>query len=167
MLASSQIMRQIFRFSRMTLEVDGDVSIANEIIQQIERWDQAIINQDINELLGQCISDVSLFDVSSQLYGIEEYKIEWEKFSPFIKGKMSISRRDAKLYVSDQLAILHCHSKVESATVQYKQKMPWCRTTLCLQQIQGRWCVIHQHISVPIDMSTGKVVILKDRVAAM
>lgn len=151
----------------MLLEIDGDISIANEVIEQIECWDQAIVDQNIHELLSRCAKDVSLFDVSSQLYGVDEYQLEWKKFSPFIHGKMSISRRDAKLYVSDELAILHCHSKVENTTSQYKQKMPWCRTTLCLQKKQGRWNVVHQHISVPIDMATGRLVVLKDKMTAL
>ena len=68
-----------------------------------------------------------------------------------------------KVYTSDDLAVIHCHSKVENSLLQGKLQMPWCRTTLCMQKKKGHWLVVHQHISMPIDMVTGKAIVLKDR----
>ena len=32
----------------------------------------------------------------------------------------------------------------------------WLRSTLGFQKIDGLWKILHQHVSVPIDMETGK-----------
>lgn len=146
----------------MRIEIEGDSHIAQEVIQQIQLWDKAVVGKQIDDLVHQCANDVSMFDVSSQLNGIHQYKTEWEKFSPYFNENMHISRRDVKLYASEELAILHCHSKVENTALKGKLQMPWCRTTLCLQKKEGHWLVVHQHISMPIDMETGKGVVLKD-----
>lgn len=147
----------------MSVHIDGDRVLAQEVFAQIERWDQAIIGGDIAVLEEQCASTMNMFDVSSQMNSLEEYKTEWEKLSPYFLDGMKISRRDVKLNVSDTLAVMTCHSKVEHSALKGQLQMPWCRTTLCLQKFQDHWRVVHQHISMPVDVMTGKAVVLKDR----
>ena len=147
----------------MKIEIDGNQNIADEVISQIKLWDAAVIGQEIDNLVDKCADDVSMFDVSSQLDGLNAYKKEWEKLSPYFNEHMRIVRRDMKIYASDELAVLHCHSKVENTLLKGQLQMPWCRTTLCLQKKAGQWLVVHQHISMPIDMMTGKAIVLKDK----
>lgn len=147
----------------MKIRIDGDEIIAQQVIAQIKRWDQAVVGQHLSDLVVQCADDIEMFDVSSQIYGVEDYKTEWNKFSPYFSPEMSILRRDAKLFASAELAILSCHSKVEHTALKGQLDMPWCRTTLCLKKVNDQWRVVHQHISMPVDMLTGKAVILKDK----
>ena len=35
----------------------------------------------------------------------------------------------------------------------------WVRFTECYPKTQGRWLAIHDHISVPVDLDTGKAVL--------
>ncbi|MDR0237511.1 nuclear transport factor 2 family protein [Acinetobacter sp.] len=147
----------------MKIEIAGNSKIAAEVISQIQIWDAAVVGNSIEHLLDQCAHDVSMFDVSSQMEGVQAYKLEWEKFSHYFSEHIQIVRRNMKIYASNDLAILHCHSKVENSALKEKLQMPWCRTTLCLQKKDGQWLVVHQHISMPIDMSTGKVIMLKDK----
>ena len=146
-----------------SVQIDGDQQIAQEVLAQIQLWDQAVIGCDADQLMQQCAQNMSMFDVSTQINGVKEYRAEWEKFSPYFMDGMQITRRDVKLITSESLAILHCHSKVEHSALKGKLQMPWCRTTLCLQKVQGHWCVVHQHISMPVDMMTGKAIVLKDQ----
>ncbi len=147
----------------MKIEIAGNSQIAAEVISQIQIWDAAVVGNSLEHLLDQCAQDVSLFDVSTQKDGIHAYKQEWEKFSPYFSENIKIVRRNMKIYASNDLAILHCHSKVENTALKDKLQMPWCRTTLCLQKKEGQWLVVHQHISMPIDMMTGKAIMLKDK----
>lgn len=149
--------------SVQSVQIDGDQVIAQQVLAQIRLWDQAVIARDTDILMQQCAQNVSLFDVSTQINGVKEYRAEWEKFTPYFMDGMQISRRDMKLYASESLAVLHCHSKVEHSALKGQLQMPWCRTTLCLQKIQGQWRVVHQHISMPVDMMTGKAIVLKDK----
>ena len=81
----------------MPVEIIGDSSLGREILEQIQHWDQAVINKDIDQIADQCADDVSMFDVSSQMNGIEEYKTEWYKFSPYFNENMKISRKEIKV----------------------------------------------------------------------
>ena len=35
----------------------------------------------------------------------------------------------------------------------------WVRFTECYRKTNGRWLAIHDHISVPVDLDTGKAVL--------
>lgn len=151
------------RKQTVSIQIDGDKIIAQEVLAQIELWDQAVIGTNIKALANQCCPEMRMFDVSSQLNNVEEYKTEWAKFSPYFMDGMQISRSEMKLHTSDSLAVLHCLSKVEHSALKGKLQMPWCRTTLCLKKMNDEWRIIHQHISMPVDILTGKAVILKDK----
>ena len=88
----------------MKIAIDGNVKVADEIISQIELWDAAVLGNKIDHLLDQCADDVSMFDVSIQLDGIDAYKKEWEKFSPYFSENVQIGiKLDVKenyLYVA-------------------------------------------------------------------
>lgn len=146
----------------MKILIDGDPIVAQEVLAQIQLWDNAVIGSDALPLVAQCSKDMTMFDVSCELNGAEQYKTEWQKFSPYFNPDMKIARRNAKLYASGHLAVLYCHSRVEHSAMKGKLRMPWCRTTLCLQKQNNDWRVVHQHISMPIDLITGKAIILKD-----
>ena len=147
----------------MRIEIDGNHAVAQEVLQVIEAWDQALLGQRVDDLIQQCAANVSMFDVSSQLDGVAQYKTEWEKFSPYFNDEMKISRRDVRLYAADDLVVMHCHSKVENPILKGKLEMPWCRTTLCLQKKDSVWLVVHQHISMPVDMLTGQAIVFKEK----
>lgn len=149
--------------SNKTIKIDGDRVAAEEVLAQVKVWDQVIIGHKVSDLVEKCATDVSMFDVSSQQNGVNEYKQAWEKVCPYFIDGMQISRRDIKIYASQDLAVLHCHSKVEYSALRGTLDMPWCRTTLCMQKRDNQWCVVHQHISMPVDLMTGQAIVLKDR----
>ena len=35
----------------------------------------------------------------------------------------------------------------------------WTRVTNCFRRIDGEWLMIHDHVSVPIDLATGKALL--------
>lgn len=118
----------------MLVDIEGNVTIAHEVLEQIKKWDQALMNHNIDEITQHYAEDVGLFDVSSQLSGLEQYKQEWEKVSPYFTAHMKITRRNIKIHVLADSVFLYCYSKLENSKLKGMLKMPWCRTTLCLQK---------------------------------
>ncbi|MEQ1447377.1 nuclear transport factor 2 family protein [Acinetobacter schindleri] len=39
--------------------------------------------------------------------------------------------------------------------------MKWCRTSLCLKKEKGQWKMVHQHISVPVEIETHSMKVLE------
>lgn len=104
----------------MSIQIDGDLIAAEEVLAQVKIWDKVIIGHEVSALVQQCANDVSMFDVSTQQNGVEEYKSAWEKFSPYFVEGTQITRRDIKIYASEELAVMHCHSKVEHEALKGK-----------------------------------------------
>lgn len=145
----------------MKYEVDGDPITAKKILTQIQKWDDALKNNDLEKMTQHYADDISLFDVSSQLNGLEQYKTELEKVSPYFTSSMDIRRRDIKIHVSGDFAFLYCYTKLENPQLSSILQMPWCRTTLCLQKKDEQWILLHQHISIPVNILTKKAIDLK------
>lgn len=145
----------------MIAKVDGDQASTNEILKQIKKWDNALKNNDIDQVIQSYADDFSLFDVSSQLSGLVQYKAELEKLSPYLTMNSDIRRRNIKVHVSGDLAFLYFYIKIENKQINPLLKMPWCRTTLCLQKKNQRWIILHQHISIPVNIVTKKAVDLQ------
>lgn len=145
----------------MIAEVDGDQTSANEILKQIKKWDNALKNNDIDQIIQSYTDDFSLFDVSSQLSGLMQYKAELERLSPYLTKNSYIRRRNIKVHVSGDLAFLYFYTKIENKQIDTLLEMPWCRTTLCLQKKNKKWMVLHQHISIPVNIVTKQAVDLQ------
>jgi ketosteroid isomerase-like protein len=59
------------------------------------------------------------------------------------------------VYTEGELAI--ARSAVRMTGTMYGRPMDtWVRATNCFRLIDGEWLMIHDHVSWPIDFSTGK-----------
>lgn len=141
--------------------IEGNREVAAEVIDQIALWDKAITRQQIDTVVQCCSDRVSLFDVSSQITGVKEYRKEWEKFRPYFSASIDIVRSNITLHASTDLAVMHCFTQVVDVLTN-TTLVPWCRTTLCMQKQNQRWLVVHQHISIPVDMQTGNIILIKN-----
>ena len=68
--------------------------------------------------------------------------------------------RDLEIAVDGDLAFAHCLHHVKPIG----EDLPaghWFRVTVCYRRIDGRWRVVHEHVSVPFDPTTGKVVFIE------
>ena len=55
------------------IEIVGNHIVAEEVLQVIQAWDQALLGQHVDDLMQQCATDIRMFDVSSQLDGVRQY----------------------------------------------------------------------------------------------
>ena len=60
------------RKQTVSIQIDGDKIIAQEVLAQIELWDQAVIGTNIKALANQCCPEMRMFDVSSQLNNVKK-----------------------------------------------------------------------------------------------
>lgn len=134
----------------MSIQFVGNQHIAQEVLFKMKQWDNAVAKMDIDAITELCQSDVSLFDLSSELEGKEKYRELWETYSPYFLSAVKVERKEIKIYADENIAFVHCLSKIDSVHQQMNSKLPWCRTTMCFQKQQGKWKVVHQHISLPI-----------------
>ncbi|OTG87726.1 hypothetical protein B9T31_04340 [Acinetobacter sp. ANC 4558] len=133
----------------MSVVFIGDEHLAQEVLFKIKQWDDAIAKLDIYAISDLCERNMQVFDVSSQIEGVSEFKNLWQEYKPYFANNVRVYRKEIKIFVESDLAFMHCYAKVDHAESDKLLNLPWCRTTLCFQKNHGKWKIAHQHISVP------------------
>lgn len=104
--------------------------------------------------------DFVLFDVvpRKEYLGADAYRKAWvEMFSRF-KGRPEIAIADLSISVDGNVGFGHCFMHVTGIDMQGHSVDRWVRVTDGYLKIDGRWLIAHEHISVPVDFASGKLV---------
>jgi ketosteroid isomerase-like protein len=126
-----------------------------------DRFIKASASKDVNAIMSFYVPDASLFvfDVTPprQYVGAAAYRKDWEDMLASLPGPidMSISDLDVTAGGGD---IAWGHSVQHMAgTMKDGKKMDLTvRITDGYKKINGQWLIAHEHVSVPVDVLTGK-----------
>jgi len=117
---------------------------------------------DIDAIMKNYIWDESLvvFDIvpRKQYLGADAYREAWvDMFSRFQGSpQMAIARHG--IAVDGSVAFGHCFMHLTGTDKQGNSIDRWVRVTNGYRKIAGNWLIVLEHISVPVDFSTGKLV---------
>ena len=131
------------------------------IRQQIAAIVEAIDAKDIEALKQIYAADMVSYDIDPPLQhvGIEAKLKNWANvFTHFETVTYEI--RDLTVVGGADLAFGHAFARLHG-TLQNGTATPgmWVRVTYGLQKIDGAWLITHDHVSVPLDIRTGKGVV--------
>ena len=98
-----------------------------------------------------------VFDVvpPRQYVGAAAYRKDWRTFLGSLDGPVTVELTDLDVGVDRNLAYSHSIQHVTGSDKQGKKLDMTLRVTDVYQRIRGRWLVIHEHVSVPVDLDTG------------
>jgi uncharacterized protein (TIGR02246 family) len=131
-----------------------------EIRQLLDRWAKAFRAKDLNGIMSIYEPGPGLvaYDVVPPLQykGFEAYKKDYQEFLDGFQGGISFEMRDLSIVAGDRVAFSHGLERL-SGTLKNGQKFDsWVRFTEGYRKTNGRWFAIHDHISVPADLESGK-----------
>lgn len=129
-----------------------------ELRRHIERIIDAIGAKDPDALRQLYAADVVSFDVEPPLQhvGIDAKLRNWiNAFAVF--DRLSYEVRELQFAVGDDVAFGHGFGRL-SGVLQNGATTPgmWVRVSYGFRRIDGRWSLVHDHVSVPFDVTTGK-----------
>jgi len=129
-----------------------------EIRQQTDKIAQGIRAQDLEGLSRLYVADVVSFDVEPPLQhvGVEAKMSNWANvFTVFQDATYEV--RDLTLTIGDDLAFGRCFGRLSGRLRNgTATNGMWVRATFCFQKIDGNWLIAHDHVSVPLDIASGK-----------
>lgn len=119
----------------------------------VEKWASAVRAKDMDGALANHADDIVMFDVPMPLQskGIGEYKKNWELFfdnSPGGPGSFDVA--ELQINASDTVAFAYGLLHIGGS------KEPVCRLTVGFQKVHGKWLIVHEHHSYPIELNSGK-----------
>ena len=142
------------------MKIFGDPSLGEEIVNLLHEWDNAIVELDFQNALQLCVPELCFFDLSTELHDRTAYEQKWNFYKPYRLKGVTIQRHDVTIYVETNLAFIHGYVKISPANAKNMKGFPqvhWCRSTHCLKKEQGQWKMVHQHISVPVQLETREM----------
>lgn len=119
---------------------------------------------DIDAIMKNYIPDESLvvFDVvpRKEYLGADAYRKDWEDFFSHFKGRPKIAITDLGITVDGNLGFSHSFQHVTGTDLQGHSVDRMVRVTDGYRKIGGNWLIVLEHVSVPVDMKTGKAATL-------
>jgi len=124
-----------------------------ELIQELlNQWADATRLGKQDEVLTSHAPDVTIFDVLPPLKyeGTDAYRQSWDEWQPIVEEPGLFALHDLKITTGQDVAfaygLIHCGgTHPDGRTFE-----DWVRATFCLCKQEGRWFIVHQHISVPM-----------------
>ncbi|HEX6453906.1 MAG TPA: nuclear transport factor 2 family protein [Trebonia sp.] len=125
---------------------------------QVDKIVEGIRAKDLEGLKQLYAIDVVSFDVEPPLQhvGIEAKLKNWAKAFTFFQD-VNYEVRDLTVTVGDDVAFGHGFGRL-SGTLENGTATSgmWVRGTFCFQKLGGNWLIVHDQISVPFDIASGK-----------
>jgi uncharacterized protein (TIGR02246 family) len=134
-----------------------------EIRALLDQWAKAFHAKDLNGIMAIYEPGDALvsYDIVPPLQysGYEAYKKDYQEFMDQFRGPIDIEYRDLKIFAGDTVAFSRGLERM-TGTLKSGQKFDaWVRFTEGYRKTNGRWLAIHDHISVPVDLDSGKAVL--------
>jgi uncharacterized protein (TIGR02246 family) len=126
------------------------------IRERLDTLAQALRAKDLDALMAHYAPDTVTFDVGTPLHvqGADGYRSRFERWFASVEGPIDFAMRDLRVATGGGVAFCHYLGHVRSTRTTGEKADYWVRVSAGLRKVHGRWMVMHEHISVPIDMET-------------
>ena len=138
---------------------DTMTSTQSEVRALLDRWSEAIRLKDIDRLMALYSPDIVYFDVVPPLQysgsaALRRNFLRWfDAWESAIGGEI----RDVHILASGDLAVAHLLHRTSGTLKTGREVGYWVRATVCCQRSNDRWVITHEHISLPVDVASGRI----------
>jgi uncharacterized protein (TIGR02246 family) len=132
-----------------------------EIQRLLDEGIRALHDRNIEGVMSLYAPEVVTFDIVPPLryMGADALRKLWEEVFLVYQGPIGYDIHDLPITVGDDVAFTHSLNRI-SGTMKTGQKTNlWLRWTAGLRKINGKWLIVLNHNSVPVDLQTGRAVL--------
>jgi uncharacterized protein (TIGR02246 family) len=134
-----------------------------EIRALYDRWAKVFEAHDIEGIMALYAPGdaVIVYDVAPPLQyrGKEAYRKDYVEFLAQYDGPIHVEIRDARVLSSGDVGFIHALERLSGKLKNGQQSDMWLRATSGVRKINGKWLIVHDHISVPTDFDNGKAML--------
>jgi ketosteroid isomerase-like protein len=125
-----------------------------------KKFSAAVVAKDVDAIMSVYVPDDTLvvFDVTPprQYVGAKAYRKDWTDYLATLKGPVKFDISDLSVAVNGTMGWSRSIQRV-SGTVTNGQPIDLtARVTDIYRKINGNWLIVHEHVSVPVDLDSGK-----------
>lgn len=131
------------------------------IRQRIDTLVQAIRAMDLEGVKPIYAPDIVSFDMVPPLQhvGAEAKWKNWVDVFTVYQHPLGYEIRDLTLTVGDDVAFGHSLNRVSGTLKNGNRADYWVRWTACFRKIDGNWLIVHDQVSVPLDVESGRALL--------
>jgi ketosteroid isomerase-like protein len=132
-----------------------------DIRKQIQELAEAVRAMEIEGVKSIYAPDMVTFDIVPPLQH-SRAEAKWKNWADVFAAyqhPLGYEIRDLTIAVGDDVAFGRSLNRISGTLKSGKRSDFWLRWTTCFQKAQGNWRIVHDHVSVPLDMATGKAVL--------
>ncbi len=125
----------------------------------------AVRGGDVEAMLAQCSPDVVTFDMVEPIQheGVNSVRRVWLRTLAEFVPPIEYDALDIQIEVGGDVAFVRCLNEFGGTRRDGRPTLSHLRATFGLTRSDGVWKVVHEHVSVPFDMVTGKALLDLDR----
>jgi len=127
------------------------------------RWAKAFEAYDIDGIMSVYAPGdaVIAYDVVPPLQykGADAYRKNYLEFLGQYDDPIHVEHRDMRIFSSDDVGFIHALERFTGRLKNGQQSDLWLRATSGVLKTNGKWLIVHDHISVPIDFDNGKALL--------
>lgn len=142
-----------------------DRAAAYEVAAARAAWLEAFASQDLDQMMSFYVDDIFSYDLMAAptdaglemaFDGEAIWRQNWVTFFGMFADDLVVSIEDLTVYQKGDLSTVYGLTRLEGTIDGGAFVDMWVRETNLLQRIDGRWLVLHDHVSVPFDFATGQ-----------
>jgi uncharacterized protein (TIGR02246 family) len=129
-----------------------------EIRHMMHEWSRALEAKDVNGLVRDYAPDAVLYDAIPpyKTVGAENIRQVWENCLPYFPEQFQSEHRDIQIHVAGETAFAYCVHHFVPTPADHPCGETWMRATIGYRKINGRWKVMHEHVSIPFNPLTNQ-----------
>ena len=149
-------------YSSVRLQASADDKAAITAVEQ--RIIEGFKAKDLDKIMSCYVPDETLFvfDIvpPREYVGAKAYRKDWQDLFAQFPGPAEVDMSDLKVVAQGSLGYAHLIVHNVLTDKDGKKFEGNVRTTDVFQKSGGKWLIVHEHNSVPVDLMTGKADIM-------
>jgi ketosteroid isomerase-like protein len=139
---------------------DAMVSTESEVNTLFHRRSEAMGMKDIDRLMAVYSPDIVYFDLVPPLRyaGIAALRARFLDWFGRWESAIGLETRDLSVLESGDVVAAHMLIRASGTLKDGRDVGYWVRTTNGCQRSDDGWLIIHEHVSLPVDMASGRAV---------
>lgn len=156
--ANAQGWRECFgKLTRLLVSAASDAEAERELRNLFTGWWRAAAAKDVGGAMAPIAADVVSYehDTPLQHVGLDAVRAVCQRGFDAAKGELRWDVPDLQVIVRGDLAVTWGLNRMRSQDPGQGPVELWSRGTRVFRKVDGRWQMVHQHVSFPCDPETG------------
>jgi ketosteroid isomerase-like protein len=130
------------------------------IRQRVDDLANAVRRKDTDLIVSFYAASIVSFDVGPPLryVSIENKRRAWQEALAAYAGPINYDVRELDVTMDETIAVVHRLNHVHGKLTSGQVSDLWLRWAACFRQIDDVWLVVHDHVSVPVNLARGRAV---------